>query len=458
MKKAMKALFVLLFMILTVSGASAAQKNKSEIKTMANYIAVFDFEVTTGDKGISRPLTESVRRELVMSGKYEVIDRGNMNKILGEQKFQMSGCVVQECIVDAGQLLGVGKIVSGSVGIVGKTYYLTLQLIDVKTGKVEISAEDECRCEIDELLGSTRRLAKKLLSEKVEPPVARAPELAVAARPSEPEQKITHSIGMTKVEPPAARAPKPAVAARPSESEQKITNSIDMIFVYIRPGTFRMGSPSDEPGRNNNETQHQVTITKPFYMQTTEVTQGQWRAIMGNNPSYFSNCIDGCPVENVSWNDTQEFIRRLNQKEGGSIYRLPTEAEWEYAARAGTSTPFNTGNCLSTDQANYNGNYPLFGCSKGLYREKTIRVGSFSPNAWGLYDMSGNVWEWCQDWKGDYPSGSVTDPAGPLSGSSRVNRGGGWGGNAKNCRSASRGGSAPGGRGSGIGFRLSRTP
>ena len=488
MKKAIKALFVLLFMILTISGASHAQKNKSEIKTMANYIAVFDFEVTTGDKGISRPLTESVRRELVMSGKYEVIDRGNMNKILGEQKFQMSGCVAQECIVDAGQLLGVGKIVSGSVGIVGKTYYLTLQLIDVKTGKVEISTEDECRCEIDELLGSTRRLAKKLLSEKIGPPAARAPEPAVASKPAEseqkithsigmtkveqpaarapkpavvskpaePEQKITHSIGMTKVEQPAARAPKPAVASKPAEPETKITNSIGMTLVYIRPGTFMMGSPSDEPGIFDNETQRQVTLTRGFYIQTTEVTQGQWRTVMGNNPSYFSNCGDDCPVENVSWNDTQEFIRRLNRKEGDSIYRLPTEAEWEHAARAGTSTPFNTGKCLSTEQANYNGNYPLSGCSKGQYRGKTIRAGSFSPNAWGLYDMSGNVWEWCQDWKGDYQSGSVTGPAGPLSGSSRVNRGGGWGGNARSCRSASRGGSSPGGRGSSIGFRLAR--
>ena len=217
MKKVIKVLFSLLFLTLAVSGASAAQKNKSEIKTMANYIAVFDFEVTTGDKGISRPLTESVRRELVMSGKYEVIDRGNMNKILGEQKFQMSGCVVQECIVDAGQLLGVGKIVSGSIGIVGKTYYLTLQLIDVKTGKVEISAEDECRCEMDELIGSTRRLAKKLLSEKVEQP--------------------------------AARAPKPAVASKPAEPETKITNSIGMTLVYIRPGTFMMGSPSNGTGK-----------------------------------------------------------------------------------------------------------------------------------------------------------------------------------------------------------------
>jgi len=182
MKKAMKALFVLLLVILTVSGALAAEKKvKPEIKTMDNYIAVFDFEVTTGEQGISRPLTESVRRELVMSGKYEVIDRGNMNKILGEQKFQISGCVAQECIVDAGQLLGVGKIISGTVSIVGKTYYLTLSLISVKTGKIENVAEDTCRCEVDELLGSTKRLAKKLLGEQVAPPAATEPRPATVA-------------------------------------------------------------------------------------------------------------------------------------------------------------------------------------------------------------------------------------------------------------------------------------
>jgi hypothetical protein len=181
MKKAIRALFVLLFLILTVSGASAAQKNKSEIKTMDNYVAVFDFEVTTGDKGISRPLTDRVIYEFSQSDKYEVIDRGNMNKILGEQKFQMSGCVAQECKVEAGQLLGVGKIISGSVGMVGKVYYLTLQLINVQTGKVELFAEDECRCELEELLGSTRRLAKKLLGEKVEQPAATAPKSATVA-------------------------------------------------------------------------------------------------------------------------------------------------------------------------------------------------------------------------------------------------------------------------------------
>ena len=182
MKRAIKAFFTLIFMILTVSGALAAEKkNKPEIKMVDNYVAIFDFEVTTGDKGISRPLADKVIHVFSESDKYEVIDRGNMNKILKEQKFQMSGCVAQECKVEAGQILGVGKIISGSVGIVGKTYYLTLQVIDVKTGKVELSAEDECRCEIDELLGSTRRLAKKLLGEQVVPPAAAVPKPALGA-------------------------------------------------------------------------------------------------------------------------------------------------------------------------------------------------------------------------------------------------------------------------------------
>jgi len=173
MKISMKPLFVLLLTFLTLSGSFAAENNnKPDIKTVDNYVAVFDFEVTTGDKGISRPLADSVIYEFSQSDKYEVIDRGNMNKILEEQKFQMSGCVAQECKVEAGQILGVGKIVSGSVGMVGNTYFLTLQLINAQTGKIEISVMDKCKCEPDELLDSTMKLAKKLLGEKVEELVA----------------------------------------------------------------------------------------------------------------------------------------------------------------------------------------------------------------------------------------------------------------------------------------------
>ncbi len=176
MKKAIKAFFALLFLILTVSDVLAAEKNnKTKTETIDNYIAIFDFEVKNGDKGISGPLTDNVIHELSKSDKYEVIDRGNMNKILKEQKLQMSGCISGGCIVQAGQLLGVGKIVTGSVGIVGKTYYLTLQLINVQTGKIEISVADTCKCELDELLDSTTRLAKKLLGEKVLQPAVTAP-------------------------------------------------------------------------------------------------------------------------------------------------------------------------------------------------------------------------------------------------------------------------------------------
>jgi formylglycine-generating enzyme required for sulfatase activity len=237
-----------------------------------------------------------------------------------------------------------------------------------------------------------------------------------------------------------------------------VTNSLGMKFVYIKPGTFMMGSPASEVGRYDDETQHQVTLTRGFYMQTTEVTQGQWRAVMGNNPSYFKNCGANCPVERVSWNDAKKFIRKLNQMEGTQKYRLPTEAEWEYAARAGTQTPFSFGRCLSTDQANYHGKNPMTGCAKGEYRNQTIRVSSLSPNAWGLYDIYGNVWEWCEDWYGKYPTSSATDPTGPSRGGGRVIRSGCWASTASGCRSASRSSLPPIGEFLYLGFRLARTP
>jgi len=245
----------------------------------------------------------------------------------------------------------------------------------------------------------------------------------------------------------------------PAADDKVFTSAaIGAKFVLIPAGTFSMGSPPNEPGRGSNETLHQVTISKPFYMQTTLVTQGQWKKVKGGNPSNFKKCGDDCPVENVSWNDVQDFIKKLNQLEGDNKYRLPTEAEWEYAARAGTTTPFFTGNCLSTDEANYDGNYPLTDCPKGKFRGKTVRVGSFTANAWGLYDMHGNVFEWCQDWYGDYPSGEVTDPSGPSAGSGRVLRGGHWRTHARYCRSAYRDAITPDSRNDIVGFRLVMTP
>jgi len=249
-----------------------------------------------------------------------------------------------------------------------------------------------------------------------------------------------------------------ALPPPPGTREQatfEIAPGVRMDFVWIPAGTFRMGSPASEKDRRDNEGPvHEVQITKGFWLGKYEVTQEQWQGVMGSNPSGF-NGNSRLPVEQVSWNDIQGFIGKLR----GPGYRLPTEAEWEYACRAGTTTPFNTGNCLSTSQANYNGNYPYSGCSKGEYRQKTTPVGSFAANAWGLHDMHGNVWEWCSDWYGEnyYASSPGVDPRGPSSGTARVLRGGSWDYYARYCRSAFRIRGTPDSRFSLIGFRLTRT-
>ena len=233
------------------------------------------------------------------------------------------------------------------------------------------------------------------------------------------------------------------------------TNSIGMKFAYITPGAFMMGSPYGESGRDKDETQHQVTLTKGFYMQTTEVTQGQWYAIMGTRPwSGKEFVLDNAnnPAVYISWNDCQEFIKRLNQKEGTNKYRLPTEAEWEYACRAGSTTRFYFG-----ESGSLLGDYAWYDKNAWDAGEKYAHtVAQKQPNAWGLYDMHGNVWEWCQDWHGNYPSGLVTDPAGPSSGAVRVLRGGSWFNHAGSVRSAYRAGCSPDYGNHFLGFRTVR--
>jgi formylglycine-generating enzyme required for sulfatase activity len=240
--------------------------------------------------------------------------------------------------------------------------------------------------------------------------------------------------------------------------KKTIVNSLDMIFNYIPPGKFLMGSPKTEPGRDEDEDRHPVTLTKGFYMQTTEVTQKQWKALMGNNPSKFPQCGDDCPVESINWLEAQEFVKRLNQQDGYGRYRLPTEAEWEYASRAGSDKATYAGNMPILGERNapalnpiawYGGNscvdYPEGrNCSQWKQKQYSCaacgihEVGLKEPNAWGLYDMLGNVYEWCQDYFAKYPTSAVTDPTGPVRGTRRVTRGGAWDYHAKSCRSANR--------------------
>ena len=259
-------------------------------------------------------------------------------------------------------------------------------------------------------------------------------------------------------------------------------------LMRIPAGTFTMGSPTSEPDRSSSETQHSVTLTRGFYMGRYAVTQKTYQAVMGYNPSDFK-LGDNWPVEMVTWYDAVEFCNKLSEKEGlqpvytisgrtppedypitdatvtpdwnRNGYRLPTEAQWEYACRAGTTTAFNWGtDQITTDQANFNGTTSLYnGSPAGEYRGRTTEVGIFKPNDWGLYDMHGNVLEWCWDWYGNYGSGAQSDPTGGVSGTYRGLRGGSWSSEyyGQHLRSAYRGSNYPYGQGYyNAGFRLVR--
>ncbi len=228
-----------------------------------------------------------------------------------------------------------------------------------------------------------------------------------------------------------------------------------MQFTLVPGGTFTMGSPPAEPGREPQERQHAVSLSRAFFLARHEVTQGQWRQVMGSNPSWFGACGPDCPVERVSWYQVQAFIGRFAAL-AQQRFRLPTEAEWEYACRAGTTTPFDTGTNLSTAQANYDGEGPYDGAPAGAFRHTTTPVGSFAPNAWGLYDMHGNVWEWTQDWHCPYPAGPVRDPVGSCQTAFKVIRGGSWYFDANSARCALRYTHRPQDLGFSVGFRLVR--
>ncbi len=227
------------------------------------------------------------------------------------------------------------------------------------------------------------------------------------------------------------------------KSEQVLTNSIGMDLTRIEPGSFMMGSDKGDP---DEKPVHEVKITKPFYIGVSEVTQEQYEKVMGTNPSRFEE--PNRPVENVCWEEAKSFCRKLSEMEKAE-YRLPTEAEWEHACRAGTQTVFYWGDNSDTS---------YFRCAFNSGNESRP-VGTVKPNAWGLHDMSGNVWEWCEDWYANrgYTPTETTDPTGPKAGSRRVVRGGSWCGTPEDCRSANRLGYAADGRLYTIGFRVCKS-
>jgi len=259
---------------------------------------------------------------------------------------------------------------------------------------------------------------------------------------------------------------------RATQPPQSITNSLDMQLVRIPAGNFVMGSATTDPGARDDEIpQHAVHISKPFYMGVHEVTQKQYVDIMDSNPSSFQRSgllkdapadIDANqhPVDNVTWYAAVEFCRRLSQRpeeaKAGRVYRLPTEAEWEYACRAGSSTTFHYGDSLSSQQANFNGKHPFGDANSAVFLNRTTAVGSYKPNKFGLFDMHGNLHEWCLDrFSRDYYSvSSQQDPQGPKYGNSRVIRGGDWYSDGRDCRSAFRYADIPDGRFYALGMRV----
>ena len=258
----------------------------------------------------------------------------------------------------------------------------------------------------------------------------------------------------------------PAQAQQKKEQPKYMTNSLGMKFVWIKPGTFTMGSPRQEKGRSEVEAEHRVELTNGFYMSVYTVTTQQWYDVMINGytppaegfdlsrPGRFAQGEPNLPVETVSWNDCQAFIKKLRAKDK-RLYRLPTEAEWEYCCRAGTTTPFHFGETMSTAQANFAGDVDFGKGKKSVNRKRTTAIGSFPPNAWGLYDMHGNVAQWCEDRYGPYTQQQVADPQGAEKGGSRILRGGSWEDGPALCRSACRAWDSPDNRGSGtFGFRL----
>lgn len=234
-------------------------------------------------------------------------------------------------------------------------------------------------------------------------------------------------------------------------------------FILVEPGTFLMGSPESECDRRSDEHQHLVTMPSPFLLADTLVTQGQWRRVMAQESRSNFSTSDDSPVDSVSWNDSLEFCEAA-----GGGYRLPTEAEWEYACRAGTGTPFAFGGSLSTDQANFDGEEYSFKNTRGDIQPTLLRVGNgicrwtttavrfFAPNSWGFYDMHGNLDEWCSDWydAGYYLQGQSVNPRGPSTGSGRVLRGGCWIDGPPGCRSACRGDLPATDRHDFVGFRV----
>jgi formylglycine-generating enzyme len=426
-----KAVSCYLFLLILIPGHSISFGKE------VPKITVWDLSPLNINRDYAQVLTSILASEVSKLDKFEVYTQDNVRTLAGWTAERMQiGCTDTKCLTALGQM-DVAKLISGSVGKIGNRFSVSLNLFDTQNAKAEKMISEFCSSE-DELIDSVQVAVRKLLGEEK---VASPPSAEAKAVPSPlvPPAPISPPANASQPHP----APPPPVP--PPETWKDPVTGMD--FVLVKGGCFQMGDTFGD-GKEDEKPLHEVCVND-FYLGKYEVTQGQWQEVMGNNPSYFKNCGNNCPVEVVSWNDVQEFISRLNQRPG-KRYRLPIEAEWEYAARSGRKGEKwpGAGNEGALEQ------YAWYAENSDA---TTHPVGQKNPNGLGLYDMSGNVREWCSDWYGEnyYQGSPGKNPAGPGSGSDKVIRGGSWGGTSWNVRAVSRTKNDPADRDGNTGFRLS---
>ncbi|MDR0561856.1 MAG: formylglycine-generating enzyme family protein [Spirochaetaceae bacterium] len=419
-----------------------ANQNADKLTVMPPYTAMPQDAVLGKEE--ADLLSEALTIELANSGKYAVFPWDLARTV--EPKVPYSGIIDPAVIREMGKTTGSQYILTGDLLNLGTTNLFRTGIVQTDEGSFISEGDIEYRY-ISEELGLLPQLASQLLDIKEE-------DIALGQLP------LQQNLGIS---------PLPVLPSQPGRTSSPPGEApIDLRrFVRIEAGTFMMGSPASEVSRDRDEVPHQAVVGA-FYMGKYEITQAEYETIMGVNPSYFKG--PNLPVEQVSWFDAVVYCNRRSQQEGltpvytiqeeeiiwnhnANGYRLPTEAEWEYACRAGTTTAYNLGDNITSIQVNYDGNYPYNRASKGIYREKTAEVGTFSPNAWGLYDMHGNVYEWCWDQYKPYSesglNGSMLADA--------VLRGGSWFSEARFLRSANRVRAAHDARAYYIGFRVARS-
>jgi formylglycine-generating enzyme required for sulfatase activity len=396
-------------------------------------VAVMDLTPQGSRPEEALAVTNQLRTQLLKTGKFTLVDRSQMEAILDEQAFQQTGCTSEECAVQVGKILGVRKIVSGSVTKLSEQLWqVSLLMLDVESAKT-------LRAETETYEGSLVTVIRAGVPDLA----ARLAGAAAAAPP-----------------PPAPAPAQQQAAVAPTQPgtlwREPITG---MEFVHVPGGEYEQGCHTQAGECDDDERPSRRVRLSPFWIGKTEVTQGQWSRVMGSNPSGFKNG-DDYPVENVSWNDVQEFIQRLNSRTPEVRFRLPSEAEWEYACRAGGKPiEYGTqGGEISRRTVNYGKDVCCEGDASDGYLN-TAPVGSFAGNGLGLHDMSGNVWEWVQDVydRKAYQSGATSDPIYQGSGALRVLRGGGWSSRPRGVRCSVRGRYEPDDRSVNLGFRLAGT-